>query len=510
MGKNNSNKHTKNNSNKHTKKPPRTKNKFNTQLCDNNMTFEECELTILRQAVDETDNLQGQKKVNSKDIQEMLEIVENFIVNKKLICYGGTAINNILPKYAQFYKRDIEIPDYDFFSSNALDDAKELADIYEKAGYTEVEAKSGVHYGTFKVFVNFIPIADITHLHKDIYESITKDSIQIAGIKYAPPDFLRMSMYLELSRPAGDVSRWEKVMKRLAIMNKYHPMKLDKDCHTIDFSKKIDINMPEEEKLHLTLRDIFIDNGSVFFGGYSTHLYSKYMSEPEQRLVNKIPDFDIISEDIENCALIVKEHLHREKYKNIKTINHDAIGEIIPKHIEIKVGKYSMAFIYEPIACHSYNEISVNSKTVKVATIDTILAFYLSFLYANMPHYNKDRLLCIAMFLFQTEQQNRLEQNGILKRFSINCYGKQTTLEDIRSIKSSKFKEFKDAGISKSSKEYQMWFFKYNPTDTDENQVVIEKEKEKKKKNKTRKNKKELPKENPILALIKKRSELGL
>ena len=38
-----------------------------------------------------------------------------------------------------------------------------------------------------------------------------------------------------------------------------------------------------------------------------------------------------------------------------------------------------------------------------------------------------------------------------------------------------------------------MWFFKYNPTDTDENQVVIEKEKE-----------------NPILALIKKRSELGL
>jgi hypothetical protein len=59
----------------------------------------------------------------------MLTIVENFIIRKKLICYGGTAINNILPKYAQFYKRDIEIPDYDFFSENALEDAKELADI---------------------------------------------------------------------------------------------------------------------------------------------------------------------------------------------------------------------------------------------------------------------------------------------------------------------------------------------------------------------------------------------
>ena len=34
------------------------------------MTFEECELTILRQAVDETENIQGQKKVNSKEEQK--------------------------------------------------------------------------------------------------------------------------------------------------------------------------------------------------------------------------------------------------------------------------------------------------------------------------------------------------------------------------------------------------------------------------------------------------------
>ena len=196
-----------------TKKKNINKQKFNTALCENTMTFEDCELTILRHAVDETEKLQGRKKVNSKDIQRMLTIVEEFIIKKKLICYGGTAINNILPTYAQFYKRDIEIPDYDFFSANALEDAKELADIYYKEGYTDVEAKSGVHYGTFKIFVNFIPIADITFLHSDVYKSILKDSIQIAGIKYAPPDYLRMAMYLELSRPAGDVGRWEKILK---------------------------------------------------------------------------------------------------------------------------------------------------------------------------------------------------------------------------------------------------------------------------------------------------------
>ena len=42
---------------------------------------------------------------------------------------------------------------------------------------------------------------------------------------YAPPNFLRMSMYLELSRPEGDVSRWEKVLKRLILLNKHYPLR---------------------------------------------------------------------------------------------------------------------------------------------------------------------------------------------------------------------------------------------------------------------------------------------
>ena len=62
-----------------------------------------------------------------------------------------------MPKQDQFYNKDIEIPDYDFFSSNPVDDAKELADIYYQNGYEEVEAKAGQHYGTYKVFVDFIP-----------------------------------------------------------------------------------------------------------------------------------------------------------------------------------------------------------------------------------------------------------------------------------------------------------------------------------------------------------------
>ena len=70
----------------------------------------------------------AQKKYTEKLTPKTLDIirtVEKFIKDNNLICYGGIAINNILPEEAQFYDKEAEIPDYDFFSSTAFDDAKE-------------------------------------------------------------------------------------------------------------------------------------------------------------------------------------------------------------------------------------------------------------------------------------------------------------------------------------------------------------------------------------------------
>jgi hypothetical protein len=460
---------------KKNKKP----HKFRTDLCKDDLTFEECELAILRNAVDKTEKVRGAAMANSDSVKNMLKIVEDFIIRKKLICYGGTAINNILPSYDQFYDKEIEIPDYDFFSANALDDAKELADIYYKHGYLDVEAKSGMHYGTFKVYVNFIPIADITFMHKDLYSAIFKEAIMVAGIRYAPPNYLRMSMYLELSRPAGDVSRWEKVLKRLTLLNKHYPLKTNNKCAEVDFQRKMESNMEDSERLYVTVRDSFIDQGVVFFGGYATSLYSKYMLEKQQHLVRQIPDFDVLSEEPDKCAIIVKESLQREGFNKISIINHKAIGEIVPEHVQILVDKEIIAFIYKPIACHSYNTIVLNGKKINVATIDTILAFYLSFIYTGMNYYDKDRLLCMAKFLFDVEEKNRLEQNGLLKRFSISCYGKQPTMETIRAEKADKYKELQDGKLKINTRDYEMWFLKYNPNDKNKTNEKEQKKPEK-------------------------------
>ena len=155
--------------------------KFNSELCNKSMSFQECELAILRQAVDDAETTQGKNIATNSEVLRMISILETFLKRKRCICYGGTAINNILPKQAQFYDKDIEIPDYDFYSPNPLDDAKELADIYADEGFLEVEAKAGVHHGTYKVYVNFIAIADITLLHPTLFNSIEKDSIKVNG-----------------------------------------------------------------------------------------------------------------------------------------------------------------------------------------------------------------------------------------------------------------------------------------------------------------------------------------
>ena len=451
--------------------------KFNSEFCDDSMTFEECELAILRHAVDESEEHQGKKIANSEEVKKIIKILENFLIDKKCICYGGTAINNILPKYAQFYNKDVEIPDYDFFTPNALADAKELADIYYAAGYVEVEAKSGMHHGTYKVYVNFIPIADITYLDPALFEAINKEAVSVAGIKYAPPNFLRMSMYLELSRPAGDVSRWEKVFKRLSLLNKHYPFAENVKCSGVEFQRKLHTNSHNSEKLYLTVRDSFTEQGVIFFGGYASSLYSKYMPPKQRRFFQHIPDFDVLSEEPERCATIVIERLRDNGFTNAEKIVHGPIGELIPEHIEIRVGKDTIAFIYYPIACHNYNTIHLGSVEVNVATIDTMLSFYLAFIYAEEYMPFKDRILCMAKFLFQVEEENKLEQKGLLKRFSLNCVGKQPSLEDIRAEKAEKFKELAN---KKGSLEYEEWFLKYNPSEKKDGKKTKSKKEESK------------------------------
>jgi hypothetical protein len=439
-------------------------------------SFEEKELQILREAIDSATSMSGKKLAQSDEVKEIIDILEQFLRTHMTLCYGGTAVNNILPEQHRFYNRNIEIPDYDFFTPHAMDYAKKLADIYYSKGYTEVEAKSGIHTGTFKVFVNFMPIADITQLEAQLFKNLSKKAIKINAINYCPPNYLRMAMYQELSRPMGDVSRWEKVLKRLILLNKNFPLK-GEACNKQDFQRKYEGPVDERDQIYEIAKTSFINQGLVFFGGYAASLYGKYMPRSEKQVVDSVPDFDILSEDPLSSATILQEQLIYEGYKNVNINKKNEIGEYVDIHYEVVVNKDIIAYIYKANACHSYNIIYINEQKVKVATIDTMLTFYLIFIYANRRYYDENRLLCMSEYLFKVQLKNRLQQKGLLRRFSINCFGKQQTLEDIRGEKSRRLKELIGQNKRRGDKTYDYYFLRHVPADIDRKMLSSEKAK---------------------------------
>ncbi len=429
---------------------------------NNNLTFENKELDILRKAVDKAESKLGKNIKQSNNIEVIIKILEDFLKRKKVVCYGGTAINNILPTSEQFYDRDIEIPDYDFYSSNAMSHATELADIYYSKGYSDVEVRSGMHLGTYKVFVNFIPIADVTQMEPKIFKVLLKKSVRKEGVSYAPPDFLRLHMYNELSRPDGDVSRWEKVYKRLVLLNKHFPIPDNPKCSEINFMRDFTGTIEENDALYNIVKDTMINEGVVFIGGYASSLYGRYMPEAQKKQLQHVPDFDVLAENPKAIAFILKDKLEDADFKNIKIVKKPSVGDdIILTHYEVLVDNDTLCFIYGPYGCYSYNEIKINHKTIKVATIETMLLFLLAFLFSDRPYYDHERIMCMSQYLINVQSKNRLEQKGLLKRFNINCYGNEKTMIEIRSDRAAKYEELKN---NNNITEYNKYFYKYIPS----------------------------------------------
>lgn len=415
--------------------------------CTARMTFEECEMEILRHHVDIQHAQNLKRQANDETVKLILQTVEEFIRDKKRICYGGISINALLPTEDQIYNYDLEIPDYDFFSPDAINDVKALADLFAKKGFSEVEAKAGVHFRTYKLYVNFIGVADITQIHDEIYKQLRREAFVAHKILYCPPNFLRMLMYLELSRPYGNISRWEKVLKRLTLLNKHYPLKNNECNHTQPI---VTVVVPKE--IYDLTKAYLISKNVVFFGSFAI---SKYLDASESNQ----PNFDVLAENAQSVANGL-HHLLKPKV-NCRCKTQLSLGDIISTHYQILVGKELIATIYAPIACHSYNVLKLKPNMhIKIATIDTMFSFYLAFLYTNRKYYDKERILCMAQLLFEIQQKNRLKQKGLLKRFSMECYGKQETLIDIRNNKSKKFRQLRG---KKMTSEYQEWFLRYRP-----------------------------------------------
>jgi hypothetical protein len=436
----------------------------------NPLDIEEKELELIRDTIVQSERLQTIMLKQTKDVSKIISILEKFIKSKKLICYGGTAINELLPKDLQFYNKQVDIPDYDIYSSTPLEHAKEIADIYAKKGFLNIEVKSAVHRGTYKVNVNFISVLDLTYIDKTTFDIMKKESTKVNGIIYAPINYLRMSMYKELSRPNGDIGRWEKVLKRLILLNTTYPIK-NTICDSIDLSF-IEKEAEAEAKLsHLSLaydciKDQLIKKKQIFIGGYATSLYDKYMTKEHRALLKKRKfNLEVLSDAPLDVSNEIKYVLEKKGFTDVKIFEREKIGHIIDVHYEIVVSGKTMSIVYNSMGCYNYNTIKRSKKEIRVGTMDTILTFLLSAMYTGRSYYNNEKLLCLAQYIFNIQMNNRLKHKGLLKRFTIDCIGYEKTFQEVREEKLKKYRELKH---NRESEEFKELFFKYNPNEKNE------------------------------------------
>jgi hypothetical protein len=363
-------------------------------------------------------------------IQKSLAIVHDFLKTHPVMCYGGTAINNLLPEADRFYDPVTTVPDYDFYSKTPQEHATIIANKLAEAGLASVEVKPGMHLGTFKVFADFTGVADITQMDDDLFERLWAEGIVREGIHYVPPNFLRLSMYLELSRPRGDVSRWTKVYTRLGLLNKHYPMV----CPSADSAEPT----PLSERNRKAIEKLLRTKPVVLLGITASQIHER-----------KKPKWSA------PVTILAEPATLAEIVKGKKTEVQEGT-EVLPGHTDVFDDDGELLLrIHETAACHSYHQTSDGTR---VASIPTMLQFYFAYMYSGVDKDELTHLLCVSQRLVDLAAHKEKRRYALLT--PIDCIGTQETLIDMKKHKSDLYLKL---STNKGSAEFLKYFFSYNP-----------------------------------------------
>jgi hypothetical protein len=397
----------------------------------------------IERAAKEAQEIIDKLEASNPLIHKMMHIVNKFLQHSKTMCYGGTAINNLLPKEKQFYDPEKDIPDYDFFTTTPQKHAKQIADMLVKEGIKNVEVKPGMHLGTFKVFADYTGVADVTNLENEVFDELWDERITKDNINYVPPNFLRMSVYLELSRPRGYVERWKKVYGRLRLLNEEYPIKCPiKDLKVHDEIITKDI----EHKIENLLK-----KDDIILLGFNA---AKIQSTGSHKWIFPL-DLLVMPQHVNK---VTNELLKILDTKNLKHESFHEYAEILPAHVDITHKSNLLVRIFETSACHSYHELQ---NKMKIASIPTLLNFFFAMIYADkefIEHTSKERIICSAQELID------LADNAGKRKFKlltpITCTGEQKDMLDMKKEKSELYTKL---STDKNSKAFLKYFFSYTP-----------------------------------------------
>lgn len=328
------------------------------------------QLAQIAEATDEAQRRIDFDSAHDEEILAAIDIVEDFLRATGRICYGGTAMNVHLPAKYKFYDPKYTIPDYDFLTTDSEGDINRLRQRFKSAGFTEIGIRPGMHEGTTKVYINYTPVADITEIDPTLYKMFKKHATKDHGITYMDANSLRMMMYLELSRPRGEVERWSKVYERLLLLQHAAPMK---HCKGKERALKIPLIV------YRTILYYVIQTGRVLAGAHIIGAYKESLKKPirAEWLFTQASPLIIYSPNAERDIKGIEELLGDDTTLKVRVL--PSIGDFIPEMRVVSYFGKVVLLLVEETACHSYNTLELKSgRFLKIASLDTLITLYLS------------------------------------------------------------------------------------------------------------------------------------
>lgn len=387
----------------------------------------EKQLGRVKAVIDDAQAIQDYKTSHNPEILLALSILEDFLRKRRRICYGGQAINAYLPKKYKFYTEN-DLPDYDFFSPTQDADIDDLIALFYEKGFKEIAVRLSVHGGTKKVYVNYTAIADVTQIDPYVFKKLSEKARAFDGIYYADPDFLRMMMYLEISRPAGEVTRWEKVYERLLLLNTFNP---PKKCRYTMNKKTV---LTPQERLNL-LQTLAAKHQVICGMDVYSVLKSFKKVKTMKWFVKREPMMAYTSSLIDD-ANYYRDYFQKLKPKaTVKVEIGQEVGEIVPPIGIVRVGGDAVLVLIQETACHSYVTLRVKEGfELRLASIDTLITLYFSMAYhPDLEKLIAQPLQCLVyeMVLFSINQRIGFTGNEGVPFLSITCSGHQKSLSTL-------------------------------------------------------------------------------
>ena len=407
-------------------------------------TFDE-QIKRIKKASELAQNKIDYATAHNEHILHAIEVVEDFLRKKHRLCYGGQAINAHLPEKYKFYDPERTVPDYDFFSPQPDQDIRLLVQDLKKAGFQEISAREGMHEGTVKIYVDYIPVADITTIDPVLYRILSKREYRMNGISYMDIHTLRMMMYLELSRPRGEVERWPKVYERLMLLNTFASKRpCRKNVLTHDLSK---------EKVEYVIQWI-LQKHRVFAGldlvnVYKQQLHRRRIKKVEWLVHTRKPILFYSPTPQEDAEAIRDgfQQLDRQTY-TIKIESKKGGGELLPTVTVLYQGTSPLVFIIHQTACHSYFQLPLalgrKTETLRIASVDSLITLYFSLALMDSRYLDLGSMECLANEMIQLSIQMRTKpKDSPFPFISLNCSGKQTSLPSLIRAKVKRMTERK-------------------------------------------------------------------